>query len=183
MLHRLLSSLILCLGAACASTSHSFDFQPKPAEVMVQSPGEAHAVARVLVSVPGARRDGDHADKLPRMVVRLRIENRGELSLHLDLTRFKLVDSNLVAFGPAELREGPQSIDPGAEVVYSIGFPFPEGLSLAAPQIEGINLQWVLANEHQAWESSLTLERVEDPYEYHEPHFNWGASFFYRSGC
>lgn len=183
MLRRLFPTLALCLAASCASTSHSFDFQPKPAEVMVQSPGEAHAVARVLVSVPGARRDGDQADKLPRMIVRLRIENRGESSLRLDLTRFKLVDSNLVTFGDAELREGPQSIDPGAEALYSIGFPFPEGLSLAAPQIEGINLQWVLSTEEQAWESSLTLERVEDPYEPHEPHFNWSASLFYRRGC
>ncbi|MFT7678342.1 MAG: hypothetical protein ACI8QC_002328 [Planctomycetota bacterium] len=183
MLRRLLTTLTLCLAASCASVSRSFDFQPKPAEVMVQSPGEAHAVARVLVSVPGARRDGDHEDGLPRMIVRLRIENRGEAPLRLELPRFKLVDSNLVPFGPAELREGPQSIDPGTEALYSIGFPYPEGLSLGAPQIEGINLQWVLSTEAQAWESSLTLERVQDPYEHHEPHFNWGATFIYSRGC
>ena len=182
MLQRLLPLLALCLASSCTSTSHSFDFQPTPAEVMVQSPNDAEAVARVLVSVPGARRDSEHEDGLPRMIVRLRIENRGDAPLRLELARFKLVDSNLVAFGPAKLRTGPESVAPDEEAIFDLGFPYPPGLSLAAPQIDGINLQWVLSTEEQAWESSLTLERIQDPYDRQGPRFFLGASFFHSHG-
>ncbi len=150
------------------------DFLPSPAEVLVQAEGEASEAARVLISVPYAIRERGEGDGRSRMLVRMRVENRGENALQLDLTKTKLVDSNLVAFGQPELREGPESVGPAEEAILTLGFPYPDGLSLAAPQITGINLQWTLSNGERAWESSLNLERAREQRDNFGPGFGLG---------
>lgn len=150
------------------------EFLPSPAEVLVQAEGEASEAARVLVSIPYAIRERSSGDGRARMLVRLRVENRGEKALSLDLDKTKLVDSNLVAFGTPELRSGPQSIAAGEDAILNLGFPYPDGLSLAAPQVSGINLQWTLTNGERAWESSINLERARDARDQFGPGFGWG---------
>lgn len=149
------------------------EFLPSPAEVLVRAEGEASETARVLVSVPYAVRERSSGDGLARMLVRLRVENRSDRALELELGKTKLVDSNLVAFGRPELRSGPGTIAAGEDAIVSLGFPYPEGLAFSAPQISGINLQWTLSNGERAWESSVNLERARDARD----QFNGGWGF------
>lgn len=167
-----LGCALLC--AACATSRRTMEFLPSPAEVLVQAEGEPSEAARVLISIPYAIRERNEGDGRSRMIVRMRVENRGDRSLELELAKTKLVDSNLVAFGTPELRSGPTSLGAGEEAILTLGFPYPEGLSLAAPQVTGVNIQWTLSNGERAWESSLNLERAREQRDNFGPGFGWG---------
>ena len=109
------------------------------------------------------------------MLVRLRVENRGQLPLFLDLAGTKLVDSNLVAFGEPILQNSAAQVAPGDEAIFSLGFPYPDGLAFAAPNVSGINVQWTLTNGEHSWESSLTLERAQLPAD--DPRVGFGLGY------
>lgn len=163
-----LVSIIPLLAAACSSNSQRFYFKPSPLEVLVQPDPSSEVVARVLVSVPegvkGRRANGSR----PEMVVLLRVENRTSDLLVFEVERALLVGSSLEEFGPPRSPEGKELlIPPGTTTPIDLFFPYPEGMSLRAPDLDGLNLQWILRRGEGRYETSVTLDRavwIPDPY-------------------
>ncbi len=176
----LLSAVVLsAVIPACQAKRHRFHFKPSPLEVLVQPGAGGEVLARVLVSVPESVRGGGPDRNWPEMSVRLRIENRTSSTLAFDVRGALLVGSDLRAFGEARCDAGSMiPIPPYVTADIDLFFPFPEHTPLNAPDLDGLNLQWVLHHAGDAFETSVTLDRalwVRDPDGY--------GSVFIGFGC
>ena len=126
--------------------------RPEPLETLVEDGEGGPVVARVLVGIPGAEREGRSQDGMPLLLVRLRIENKSEAALTFDPARALLLGSDLARFGAARLEapeptEEPVRIEPGESRGMLLRFPFPRDGSLDAPLLTGVNLQFELGRE------------------------------------
>lgn len=189
---RLLMAVALLLGAAaCRATSVAYRFAPSPLETLVQAPGGGPVVARVLVGIPGAEREGLRRDGRPELLVRLRIENKSGEPLAFDPDRSVLLGSDLAQFGRARLQtpeptEVPVPIAPGASQAMLLRYPFPRDGSLDAPLLTGVNLQFELQRPSGDLEVSVSLERNE-PQEVLDPGptvivgggYYWGSPYWW----
>lgn len=162
---------VLLLGAAaasCRSTSVAYRFAPSPLETLVQTEDGGPIVARVLVGIPGAEREGRRQDGMPLLLVRMRVENKSGEPLFFDPARAVLLGSDLAQFGAARIEtieptEIPLRIDPGRSRGMLLRFPFPRDGSLDAPLLTGVNLQFELGRASGDVELSVNLERNEPP--------------------
>lgn len=174
-MQRLLLALALTC-AACASVRHSYDFRPSPAEVVVAD------VARVLIDIPGAVRADEERDGAPHMEVRLRLESRANEVLLFEPAHCTLIGSNLEPFG-APRDAAPLELAPGGEATVTLLMPFPSGMSLRAPEIEGAVFSFRLTGAQLEYESSATFERLwrvpERPFG---PSFGFGVGYTFV-GC
>ena len=176
-----LLALVPVLGASCRSTSIAYHFTPSPAEVLVQEAPEAPIVARVLIGVPGAERDGGRSSGHPELLARVRIENKSDLPMQFDPSTAVLVGSDLAEFG------APKAIPPGVTTVAGgdarsilLRFPFPFDGSLEAPLLTGVNLQFELRHPSGDVEVSSTLERFEpEVIQETTPAFAFGTGWYY----
>ncbi|QDV06196.1 hypothetical protein Poly30_17030 [Planctomycetes bacterium Poly30] len=195
------------LATSCRSTSTSYQFTPSPLEVLVTQSDDEPALARVLVGIPGAEREGGRSSGIPELLVRIRIENQSENGIRFDPARSTLLGSDLAQFGPARSEPaGVLEIPAGRTESLLVRYPFPQDGSLDAPLLTGVNLRFELDLEgrpvgRDAVEVSATMERVDQIQRYNArqsvvwgtgwrggwgPGFgnNWGfgyASSFY--GC
>lgn len=171
-------------AAGCRATSAAYRFTPSPLEVLVQEQGSGPIIARVLVGVPGAEREGMRTDGYPLLVVRVRVENKSGSAVSFDPARAVLVGSDLAEFGEARADPaGVLRVGPGDAEGVLLHFPFPRDMrDLEAPLLTGVNLQFELAREgvEGATEVSVTLERNEPEVVYDPgPAFTFGPGFYY----
>ncbi|MEM6671999.1 MAG: hypothetical protein AAF726_04105 [Planctomycetota bacterium] len=175
-----LLALVLC-AVGCRSTSISYRFTPSPLELLVQERPGSPIVARVLVGIPGAQRQGGRSNGLPEMLVSIRIENKSTETIRFDPSRSVLVGSDLAEFGEAKSNPaGVLNIPAGGDESVLVRYPFPQDGSLEAPLLTGVNLQFELDHGGQPVEVSVTLERNE-PNVIYEPYpaFTFGAGYYY----
>ncbi|MEE2941230.1 MAG: hypothetical protein VX460_12640 [Planctomycetota bacterium] len=161
-------ALAAAAAVSCRATSVAYRFAPSPLETLVEDGEGGPVVARVLVGIPGAEREGRSQDGMPLLLVRMRIENKSEAPLDFDPARALLLGSDLARFGAARLEapeptEGPIRIGPGESRGMLLRFPFPRDGSLDAPLLTGVNLQFELGRETGDLELSVSLERNELP--------------------
>ena len=159
-------ALAAAAAVSCRSVSVAYRFAPSPLETLVEDGEGGPVVARVLVGIPGAEREGRSQDGMPLLLVRLRIENKSEAALTFDPARAVLLGSDLAQFGAARLEapeptEAPVRIEPGGSRSMLLRFPFPRDGNLDAPLLTGVNLQFELGRDAGDLELSVSLERNE----------------------
>lgn len=187
-LHHVAALALLCTGlGSCKATSVAYRFAPSPLETLVQASEDGPILARILVGVPGAEREGRSQDGHPLLLVRLRIENKSEETLTFDPSRSVLLGSDLAQFGEASIEtpeptELPIVVEPGRARAMLLRYPFPRDGSLDAPLLTGINLQFELGRPSGDLEISVGLER-DEPADLRDPGppvvvgggYYWGA--------
>lgn len=176
----LLLALAVCtLG--CRSTSVAYRFTPSPLEVLVQERPGSPIIARVLVGIPGAEREGGRSNGHPELLVRVRVENKGLEVIRFDPRRAVLVGSDLAVFGAARPeRAGVMVVPAGSAESLLLRFPFPRDGSLEAPLLTGVNLQFELDHGQTPVEVSVTLERNEpEVYVDSGTSVTFGTGFYY----
>lgn len=161
-------ALAAAAAVSCRSVSVAYRFAPSPLETLVEDGEGGPVVARVLVGIPGAEREGRRQDGMPLLLVRMRIENKSAAPLTFDPARAVLLGSDLAQFGAALLEapeptEEPVRIEPGESRGMLLRFPFPRDGSLEAPLLTGVNLQFELGRDAGDLELSVSLERNELP--------------------
>ena len=159
-------ALAAAAAVSCRATSVAYRFVPSPLETLVEDGEGGPVVARVLVGIPGAEREGRSQDGMPLLLVRMRIENKSAALLTFDPASAVLLGSDLAQFGAARLEtpepeETPVRIDPGDSRGMLLRFPFPRDGRLNAPLLTGVNLQFELGRETGDLELSVSLERNE----------------------
>ena len=171
-------------AASCRSTSAVYQFSPSPLEVLVEHSNEEAPLARVLIGVPGAEREGGTRGGWPELLVRLRIENRSEDSIQFDPSRSTLLGSDLAQFGSARAEpEGITDIAAGSTESLLIRYPFPSDGDLSAPLLTGVNLRFELdlggnSLDSRPVEVSATLERVDQRERYNSRNsVHWGTGW------
>ncbi|MFT5734524.1 MAG: hypothetical protein ACJA2W_001243 [Planctomycetota bacterium] len=131
--------------ASCRSTSEAYQFSPSPLEVLVTQSDEVPILARVLVGIPGAEREGGARGGWPELLVRLRIENRSANSIRFDPSRSTLLGSDLAEFGSAKAEPaGITEVAAGRTESLLVRYPFPHDGDLSAPLLTGVNLRFEL---------------------------------------
>ena len=173
----------LALLTSCATTGWQFSFDPSPAETLIQPSGNASVSARALTTVLEGRREGERADGQARMHLRMLVENRGQAPVSLMTAGMKLVGSTIEVFGLPTLEPAAgEDIPPGETRTYEIYFPYPDGMDLSAPELDGLNLSWSLAYPDGAADVTQSFVRRawERGYYSPEPEIHWG--FFFMGG-
>lgn len=167
----LILSIATALGAmSCRSTEIAYQFNPSPLEVLVTQSADEPVLARVLIGIPGAEREGRETSGRPELLVRMRIENRSENDISFDPSRSTLLGSDLAPFGTAKPEPGGiATIPAGRTESLLVRYPFPQDGSLKAPLLTGVNLRFELDLEGRppgldAVEVSATLERIDQQY-------------------
>ena len=109
------------------------------------------------------------------MHLRIRLENRSSGTIFIEPESLLLIGSNLETFGPA--RSDPPmaaGVPSGATGSYDLTFPFPDDMSLFAPEIEGLNLRWLLRYDGGEAEVTSSFARELPGYsDPHNPNFHW----------
>lgn len=183
MLRSLRPLLVLALVAGCTSTWHDVRFVPSPLEVGVTAAGEPRAEARALLSVRGVRRAVESEQRPAEVELQLRLENVGEVPLALDPAGFDLVTADLVSFrAPALEPSAEQEVAPGAQQLWTLRFPTPEGLGADDLDWSGLNLRFRVRFGERAVITGVTFDRlVLPPYGYYYDPY-WGPyPYPYRS--
>lgn len=179
------------LAASCRSTQATYQFTPSPLEVQVVEGEGQPSIARVLVSVTGAEREGKRQSGLPELIVRLRIENQSAEAIHFDPSRSSLLGSDLAEFGAAKTEPaGVISILAGNSKSVLVRYPFPQDGSLEAPLLTGVNLRLELdiyggVKGTHSVELSASLDRVNQRDGYDDRNgLNWGLGYrgYYGGG-
>ncbi len=156
-----LALALLVLAVGCRTpTEYAFRFSPSPAEVQFQPDAEGPVVARCLVSVLEARREGDRPEGHPSMLVRILVENRGPAPVRLEATDRQLVGSSLETFGDPRVEPVVEDIAPGTNRTYDAWFPYPNDVGLAFPELTGVNLHLGLHYAGGKAEVGMGFERV-----------------------
>lgn len=176
----LLGALLL---GSCRATTAAYRFTPSPLEVLVQEGEGEPVLARMLVGVPGAEREGRRGGGYPFLIVRVRIENKSEDRIVFDPATAMVVGSDLAEFGPPRARpDGALVIEPGEARTSVLRFPFPHDTrDLDAPLLTGINLQVELEIAMQRTvELSVTIERDEPDVVFNPgPAFTFGPGYYF----
>ncbi|MEM8710795.1 MAG: hypothetical protein AAGG01_07570 [Planctomycetota bacterium] len=164
-------SLATSLGSvSCRSTEIAYQFNPSPLEVLVTQSEDEPVLARVLIGIPGAEREGRETSGRPELLVRMRIENRSENDIRFDPNRSTVLGSDLAPFGVAKAEpQGITTIPAGRTESLLVRYPFPQDGSLKAPLLTGVNLSFELDLEGRppgldAVEVSATLERIDQQF-------------------
>jgi hypothetical protein len=175
------------LAVSCRSTQTAYQFTPSPLEVLVSQGEDQPSVARVLVGIPGAQREGNRRSGRPELVVQVRIENQSADDIRFDPSRSQLLGSDLAEFGAAKPQpSGVTSISAGETKSVLVRYPFPQDGSLDAPLLTGVNLRLELDIEGgpsgpESVEVSASLERVDSFARVRgRNNVNWGLG--YRGG-
>jgi hypothetical protein len=157
--------LAACFGLGACAGPTSYRFGPALQDFEVRTQEGAEVIASVLVSVRGIAETGD-GEYEQRFRLRVQNHRAGPLSL----ADAELVDAGLAAFGPGRCVPSPAPIDPGAEAIYDLGFPFPrhpDELDLSA-----LNLRLTFREGDSAWSWSAGFERLHAYYHdhWHDPY-------------
>lgn len=178
------------LAVSCRSTQLAYQFTPSPLEVLVTEGEDTPSLARVLVGIPGAVREGGRQSGRPELVVRVRIENESSRAIDFDPARSSLLGSDLAEFGAAKAEPaGVTSVQGGETKSIQLHYPFPQNGSLEAPLLRGVNLRMELdlaggQNGADTVELSASLERVDGVATYNSRYSaNWGLGYGGRRGA
>jgi hypothetical protein len=179
----LLPFVFLALAAGCTSTWHDVRFVPSPLEVGVTAAGEPRAEARALLAVRGVRR-ADASEQRPAEVeLQFRLENVGEVPLALDTQGFDLVTADLISFRAPQIEPSAVlEVAPGAQQLWTLRFPTPEGLEADDLDWSGLNLRFRVRFGERAVITGVTFDRLvlPSPGYYYDPY--WGPyPYPYRS--
>ncbi|MEZ6016388.1 MAG: hypothetical protein R3F49_14820 [Planctomycetota bacterium] len=172
-------SIAMAVLASCASTSYPYHFEPSPAEVQVQANASGPQLARVLIGVIGAERQGQTASGHPDLLVRLRIEAKGPGTLRFVPASAKVLGPDLAAFGPARLEDGADTaavieIASGEARDLALRFAFPRDGDLRMPRLTGVNVSLTLDTAAGAKELSVSLSRNAEGYD-RSDRYRYGA--------
>lgn len=213
MLGNLFRPLLLLAAAAlasCAATSFPYHFEPSPAEVQIEAAPGGPPLARVLVGVMGAERQGKQRSGHPDLLLRVRVESKGPGSVSFDPASATVLGPDLASFGPARV-DGPDAAVAGATGVIQVPqggardvtlrFAFPRDGDLRMARLTGINVSLTIDTPAGSKELSIALARSQTdywysypyysspyyyPYRYHPggyPYWHWNAGFVYSSDC
>jgi hypothetical protein len=92
--------------------------------------------------------------------VRLRLESRSDEPLVLAPARCTLIGSDLRPFGAPRGAAERVELAPHSTASFSLWFPFPDGVPLSAPAVDGVVFGFWLTGARLEYESSATFERV-----------------------
>lgn len=183
-----ITALALAGGTGCASTLPYDRYEPRPAEVDVQQPGDVgRQLARALVSVLGIRRVGEGGPL--ELSVRLRVESHAEMPLVWRADRTRLVSADLRAFGEARVEPSPvPPIAPGTLADLQLVFPFPGGVEWREVDLTSVHLTWALEVGDQLVTVGTTFKRSTPDYprrSYHhdpwwDPWYPWWDPYWGR---
>lgn len=187
----LLTALLL---TGCQATTHRFHFDPSPAEIKIQQEKDGPVRAHGLVSVIEGRRTDD--DRI-LLRLRLRLENRSEEPLVLEQEKLRLVGSDLVAFGTPLVEPADESrLAAGETRSWDLIFEYPVGVSISAPEINGLNLSIALSWPGSGVDVTVPFKRIwpeggyypYGPYSYGYPyaypyHYGWHVGIGYGAYC
>ena len=164
--------VLAALCASCASSRHRFYFVPSPLELLV-SDSSGSVIAHGLASVrEGLRRDDDSLE----LHVRLNLENNTDASIRLLAERVRLFDSRIEKFGLARIEGSPLEIPARGDATYELYFPYPDGLRISAPDIDGLNLRFGVAHARGEIEVTGNFERALRPVD-SNPDVQWTFGF------
>jgi hypothetical protein len=184
--------------ASCRATSYPYQFEPSPAEVLIEAAPGGPQLARVLVAVWGAERLEKKSSGHPDLLVRVRVEAKGPGPVSFDPASATLLGPDLASFGPARV-DG--VTDPGVIEVprdgardLTLRFAFPRDGDLRMWRLTGVNLTFSIDTPAGARELSLSLSRSQEdiwwdyptyyhPYPYGYPGARVGFGFAYSNGC
>lgn len=194
---RLVAAALVALASACASTSYPYHFDPSPADVLVEAAPGGPPVARVLVGVVGAEREGKRRDGHPDLIVRVRVEAKGPAPVRFVPASTLVLGPDLAQFGPARVvaepgtsvgADGELEVPQGEARDVTLRFAFPRDGDLRMPRLTGVNVSLKLDTPAGAREVSVSLSRNEyervrrdafgDPGPWH-----WHFGYFYSSDC
>lgn len=175
-----LVALALLSAPACSSYS-SYRYGPALQDVLVRTNDGSEVIASALVSSRGI------AEKDEGNEVRFRLRLQNHRSGPLVVAGAELVDANLNAFGPARIAPPPVPIEPGAEAVHELAFPFPSGRAAEELDLSALNLRVTLREGNESWAWSAGFERmitdVYDPYWYpYDPYWGHPWHFGFHTG-
>ena len=202
----LLRPLLLALAvalAACRSTSHPYHFEPSPAEVQVLAADDGPLVARVLVGVMGAEREGKASEGHPDLLLRVRLEAKGPGTLRFDPSSVTVLGPDLASFGPARVDgedtpSGEIEVPRGEARDLTLRAAFPRDGDLRMPRLTGVNVTLQVTTAAGARELSIALTRQQpdDRFRgYYDPLLHpgggggggggggWGGRWGYVYGC
>jgi len=164
---------VLCLGA-CTSTTYRVRYDPTLAEVLAAEQPGGEPVARLLVSVRGAWREGLQPEGEFALHLRVRIENSGDAPLRFDPAAAQLLNADLSPFGGPLYEALPDGaavaeIAPGAALMLELRFLFPYGLPPQEAGLDGLSFRATLDRLGKPIELSVTFTRI--PLHAYDP---WG---------
>jgi len=177
--------LALC-SVACQSSTYRMRYSPSIAEVLLTENPDQPELARVLASVPGAVRAGEERDGDFEMQLRLRIENRSDEEIRLDMSEWLLVDADLDTYGPGRVFEGieadaPVVVTAGESAQFDLRFPLPSGVRHPRTMnLDGLNLRGVLYLGDGTWPLGMSFSR-EPLVLYADPYYGrgyYGAGYY-----
>lgn len=190
---RALALVVAALAASCKSTSYPYHFEPSPAEVQVEASPGGPLVARVLVGVMGAERQGKSSSGHPDLVVRVRIEAKGPGPVSFDPASASVLGPDLSSFGPARaegLAAGAIEVPQGGARDVTLRFAFPKDGDLRMPRLTGVNVSLQIDTPAGRRELSVPLARNELERRYRSdyddgvyPHWHWHFGYFYSRDC
>lgn len=134
---RLPLALMGVLASCSSSPWRAYRYEPSPLETQISSEQLPQATVRALVSVVGIARDSDE------VVVKLRLENLGNRAARLDEAQLSLVSADLVAFGSANVRPVPVTLERGKGETYELTFAPPEQ-GIGKIDLHGLNLRFAV---------------------------------------
>jgi len=156
--------LLLCL-AACRTTSTTYVFEPSPAEAIVEAAPGGPTLARILVGVMGAERQGRRSGGHPELLVRIRVESKGPGVVRLDTTTVKVLGPDLASFGAPRFdgKSNAASVEvPSGEARdVLLRFPFPRNGDLRMPRLTGVNVSLIVETAAGMRDVSLGLQRTD----------------------
>ena len=139
-LARSLAALVLAvLGACTTSPWYPLQFGPAPVEVAVGANAVAGSQARLLVSVLGVARASQ--TQPDQVLVRLRLENLGNVAVDVPEDALSLVSADLAPFGKPKVAPPKLRIEPTHDGTLDASFPFPAGRTFEQIDWSGLNLR------------------------------------------
>jgi hypothetical protein len=177
-----LLAALLCL-ASCNATSYRVRYNPTLAEVLAAKQPGGEPVARVLVSVRGAFREGLQPEGEFALHLRVRVENSGDEPLTFDPAKTQLLNADLAAFGGPLYEALPDGatvaeVAPGDATMLELRFLFPYGLPPKEAGLDGLRFQADLQRGGEAIPLSVTFTRL--PLQAYD---TWGRGYYSSPWC
>lgn len=176
-----LALFLSCAVASACSSYSTYRFAPALQDVLVRTNDGSEVIASVLVSARGIVEDDG------RYEARFRLKLQNHRPGALVVAGAELVDANLNAFGPPRIEPAPFPIEPGAEALHELVFPFPPGRDPDDLDLSALNLRVTLREGDASWAWSAGFERViteaYDPYWYpYDPYWGHPWHFGFHTG-
>jgi len=167
--------LLAAFLGSCASYAGIRYMPPVQDVQLAGDPGQG-TQARVTVAWRGIHRvEREGADGY-EIAFRLRFDNPEPQPFSLAGLHLELLDGALRAFGPPRMDALPEAVLPGANALFDVAFPVPDGKTPDDFELDTLHLAAAIQDGRWSWSS--TFQRVVyDPYydPYWDTHLSLGV--------